>query len=71
MYLFHLPVLYFVFMVLGVRHMLFGTLLFVVVTVTVSAITYHFIEAPFIEVGRKLSSRPILTPERGLLNTAR
>ena len=67
MYLIHLPMLYFVFMVLGIKHILFGTLLFIVLTITISAITYHFIESPFIEIGRKLSTRLVYTPKSSLL----
>ena len=56
-YLLHIPVLYFVFMVLGIRNLFFGPLLFVALTVFAAIITYHSIESPFINIGRKLSSR--------------
>jgi len=58
MYLLHVPVLYLVFMVLGIRNLVFGPLLFVGLTVVFSFITYHFIESPLIDIGRKLSSSP-------------
>jgi peptidoglycan/LPS O-acetylase OafA/YrhL len=62
MYLLHVPVLYLVFMVLGVKNIFAGSLLFAVLTVVASAITYHFLEAPLIEIGRKISSRPAPKP---------
>jgi peptidoglycan/LPS O-acetylase OafA/YrhL len=55
-YLLHIPALYLVFMVLCIRNLLVGSLLFVALTVFASFITYHFIESPFIDIGRKLSS---------------
>jgi peptidoglycan/LPS O-acetylase OafA/YrhL len=61
-YLLHVPALYLVFMVLGIKDMLAGTLLFVALTTLASALTYHFIESPLIELGRKLSSRPARSP---------
>lgn len=60
MYLIHVPALYLVFMVVGIKNLLFGPLLFLMVTMVASAITYHFVESPFIELGRRLSSRPRL-----------
>jgi peptidoglycan/LPS O-acetylase OafA/YrhL len=57
MYLIHIPVLYFVFMVLGIKNLLGGPLLFVALTMLASVIAYHCIESPFINIGRKLSSR--------------
>jgi peptidoglycan/LPS O-acetylase OafA/YrhL len=62
MYLTHVPVLYLVFIVFNIKNTIFGSLLFVVLTLVASAITYHFIESPFIEIGRKLSSRPVRAP---------
>jgi len=56
MYLLHVPVLYLVFVVLAIKNLSFGISLFFVLTVIASTITYHFIEAPLIEVGRKVSS---------------
>jgi peptidoglycan/LPS O-acetylase OafA/YrhL len=70
MYLFHLPILYLVFVVLGIHHKLFGTFLFVVLTMAVSATTYHFIESPFIEIGRRLSSRPVFAHTAGVSQPA-
>jgi peptidoglycan/LPS O-acetylase OafA/YrhL len=58
MYLLHVPVLYLVFVVLGIRSPVVGPLLFVLLTVSGSVITYHLIEAPLIAFGRLLSSRP-------------
>jgi peptidoglycan/LPS O-acetylase OafA/YrhL len=57
-YLIHVPVLYLVFMVLGITNLALGSFLLVGITMVASIITYHFIEFPFIEMGRKLSSRP-------------
>jgi peptidoglycan/LPS O-acetylase OafA/YrhL len=55
--LLHVPALYLVFMVLGIRNLLFGPLLSVALTLFASFITYHVIESPFINIGRKISSR--------------
>lgn len=60
-YLIHVPVLYFIFMALGIRNPVFGLLLFVSLTMIASAITYHFIESPLIDIGRRLSSRRLRT----------
>jgi peptidoglycan/LPS O-acetylase OafA/YrhL len=57
MYLLHVPALYLVFMVLGIKSLAFGPVLFLALTIVASIITYHFIEAPLIDVGRKISSR--------------
>lgn len=62
MYLIHVPVLYLVFMVIGIKNLVFGPLLFLVLTMVASFITYHFIESPFIDIGRRLSSSPVRTP---------
>ena len=56
MYLNHLPVLYLVFIVFGVKNWISGSLLFVWLTMLASATTYHLIESPFVELGRRLSS---------------
>ena len=55
-YLLHVPVLYLVFMVFGIQNLVFGPLLFLTITVALSIFTYHFIESPFIEMGRRFSS---------------
>jgi peptidoglycan/LPS O-acetylase OafA/YrhL len=49
-------------MVLGIKNIFFGPLLFLVLTMVASVISYHFIESPFIELGRKLSSWPVRPP---------
>ncbi len=61
-YLLHIPALYLVFIVLGIRDLVFGPLLFVAITMVASVVTYHCIESPLIEVGRRLSSRRALAP---------
>ncbi len=61
-YLIHLPVLYLVFIVFGVKNWIWGSLLFVWLTMLASATTYHLIESPFIELGSRLSSRPSKVP---------
>jgi peptidoglycan/LPS O-acetylase OafA/YrhL len=61
-YLIHVPVLYFIFMVLGIKNLIAGTLLLIVLTLVASIITYHFIESPFMDIGRRLSSSPAPTP---------
>lgn len=57
MYLIHALVLYLVFMALGIRNFVFGPLLFIGLTMVASFLTYHFLEPPLIDLGRKLSSR--------------
>jgi len=56
-YLIHVPVLFLVFMVWGIQNLYLGTFLLIALTMIASLFTYHFIESPFIETGRKLSSR--------------
>jgi peptidoglycan/LPS O-acetylase OafA/YrhL len=62
MYLIHAPVMFLVFIVFGIRNLFFGPLLFFGLTMVASFITYHFIESPFIDLGRKLSSRSLRAP---------
>jgi peptidoglycan/LPS O-acetylase OafA/YrhL len=62
MYLIHAPVLYLVFMALGIRNLVLGPLLFIGLTMVASFLTYHFLESPLIDLGRKLSSRPPRRP---------
>lgn len=57
LYLLHVPVLYFIFNVLNVRSAALGTVLFFPLTLLASMATFHLIEGPLIEVGRKLSER--------------
>jgi peptidoglycan/LPS O-acetylase OafA/YrhL len=57
-YLIHVPVLYLVFIVLGIKNFASGTSLVIVLTMAASIVAYHFIESPCIELGRRLSSRP-------------
>jgi peptidoglycan/LPS O-acetylase OafA/YrhL len=57
-YLIHVPVLYFVFIVLGIKNVVAGTLFLIFLTMAASIVTYHFIESPCIELGRQLSFRP-------------
>jgi hypothetical protein len=64
---FVLSILYFVFMVLCIKNLLFGPLLFVALTMFVSFITYRVIESLFINIGRKLSPRS----QRTSVNLAR
>ena len=62
-YLIHIPILYLVFEVLGIRKPVLGSLLFAVLTMTASVVTYHLIESPCIDLGRRLSSlavRPVV-----------
>jgi peptidoglycan/LPS O-acetylase OafA/YrhL len=56
-YLLHVPSLYLVFIALGIKVPAYGVVLFVAVTTLCSVMTYHYIESPFMEVGRRLSSR--------------
>jgi len=58
-YLIHIPVLYLVFMVFGIRNSILASLLFLVLTILGSVATYRWIESPFIELGRRLSSGPL------------
>lgn len=55
-YLIHIPVIYLVFTVFGIKNWFWGSLLFILLTVLASATTYHLIESPFIELGKRLSS---------------
>ena len=61
-YLINSPAVFLVFWVLGIRNPFFGPLLLLALTIAGSVLTYHFIESPFIEIGRKLSSRPVRPP---------
>jgi peptidoglycan/LPS O-acetylase OafA/YrhL len=61
-YLIHVPMLYLVFMVFGMQNLLLAIPLFLVLTMVASIITYHLIEAPLINVGRRVSSHPVQTP---------
>jgi peptidoglycan/LPS O-acetylase OafA/YrhL len=54
-YLLHVPVLYVVFVWMGVRSAASGSLLFLALTLALSIASYHAIEAPCIELGRKLT----------------
>ena len=56
LYLWHVPALYAVFSCLRVPDPLLGTALFLVLTVALSVASYHFLEAPMIELGRHLST---------------
>jgi peptidoglycan/LPS O-acetylase OafA/YrhL len=56
MYLWHVPFLYLTFTVLNIRAPLLGTLVFFPLTIGFSIATYHIIEAPMINVGRRMSS---------------
>jgi peptidoglycan/LPS O-acetylase OafA/YrhL len=58
-YLVHIPILYLVFEILGIKSPVLGSLLFAVLTMTVSVVTYHLIEFPCIDLGRRLSSWPV------------
>lgn len=62
MYLLHVPVLYLLFVVFGMQNRPVAVVLFFALTTIGSVITYHFIEAPLIEVGRRVSSHPVQTP---------
>jgi len=61
MYLLHVPVLYLLFVVLGMQNRPLAVAMFFTLTAIGSIVTYHFIEAPLIEVGRRVSSRPVQT----------
>jgi peptidoglycan/LPS O-acetylase OafA/YrhL len=63
-YLIHMPILYLVFVVLDIKNLVFGPLLFVGLTMIASIITYHLIESPFIDIGRRISSRPLCVSPR-------
>jgi peptidoglycan/LPS O-acetylase OafA/YrhL len=55
-YMVHLPVLFLVFVVLRITNSTLGSLLFLALTFLGSATTYHLIESPLIELGRRLSA---------------
>jgi peptidoglycan/LPS O-acetylase OafA/YrhL len=54
-YLLHYPVLYVIFVYLGVKNPAGGTALFLVMTFAASMATYSMLEKPLIDVGRRLS----------------
>ena len=56
MYLLHIPVLYLLFVVLGVTHAVTGVVLFFALTLLVAIGAFHLLESPFIDFGRRLSS---------------
>lgn len=70
LYLFHVPMLYLVFVVLGITNSVLAPLLVVALTFVGSATTYHLIESPFIELGRRLSSDRLNEPVQTLAQDA-
>jgi flagellin-like protein len=54
-YLLHYPVLYVIFVHLGVKNPVGGTVLFIVMTLAASMATYYTLEKPLIDLGRRLS----------------
>jgi peptidoglycan/LPS O-acetylase OafA/YrhL len=72
MYLLHVPVLYFLFVRMHVQNLVLGPLAFFAMTVAASMITYHYLESPFIELGRRLSTPGIsqLPPDPSVVSAA-
>ena len=56
MYLLHIPVLYLLFVIFGIKHAVLGVVLFFALTGLVSVAAFHLLESPFIDLGRRLSS---------------
>jgi peptidoglycan/LPS O-acetylase OafA/YrhL len=57
LYLWHVPVLYLLFFVLPPMALWAYALLFLTLTAVASIVTFHLIESPLMQIGRKLSSR--------------
>ena len=55
-YLLHYPVLYVIFVYMGVRNPILGTALFIPMTLVASMATYYMLEKPLIDLGRRLSN---------------
>lgn len=66
MYLLHVPVLYLVFKYLQVPDLMWGSVLFFVLTALASFVAYHLVEEPFINMGRKITTS---TQQTGLTPT--
>lgn len=72
MYLLHVPVLYLLFVRMHIHNLLLGPVVFFCLTVLVSMVTFHYLEFPFIELGRRLSSPgvPELPPDPTVVSAA-
>ncbi len=72
MYLLHVPVLYLIFVRLHVHSLVLGPVMFCAFTLLVSMLTFHYLESPFIELGRRLSSpeAPTLPPDPTIVSAA-
>jgi peptidoglycan/LPS O-acetylase OafA/YrhL len=72
MYLLHVPVLYLVFVKMHVQNLVLGPALFFFLTVAASMVTFHYLESPFIELGRRLSSSgvPEAPPDPAVVSAA-
>ncbi len=66
MYLAHVPVLYLIFMKLHIQYLPLGVPLFFVLTAVISIATFHLIESPFVELGKKLTANRRLRREPAL-----
>lgn len=56
-YLGHLPMLWLVFTVWGMKNPVLGTTVWLIMTGLLAVLSYHLLEEPLIEVGRRLSAR--------------
>lgn len=61
-YLLHVPVLYLLFVKLHMTNLIVTPILFFILTVGASVITYHLLEHPAINLGLRLSSKPRQKP---------
>ncbi|MFT4256302.1 MAG: acyltransferase [Pseudoxanthomonas sp.] len=62
-YLLHVPVLYLVFDVLGLRNAWLAILLYLVVTWALSLLAWRWLESPLVSLGRRLSDAPAAKPQ--------
>jgi peptidoglycan/LPS O-acetylase OafA/YrhL len=62
-YLIHIPVFYFVFTFLGIRNSVLASTMSIALMMVGSVAAYHLIESPFIEMGRRLSTRTLRAKE--------
>lgn len=58
MYLFHVPVLYFLYDIMSFSNTFFGIFLYFILTALFSVFAYKVIQKPFVDFGKSISARP-------------